>query len=101
MKFKEKGYVSVVCYLYNEVNTIESFIKEVSPPLFKNFEFLQFVFVDDFSSDNTFDITSKLMEDMKLSGSILRLSQKHGRERGVLAPAHDGRGVGPRAARVR
>lgn len=85
MKYKEKGYISVVCYLQNDSKTIEAFIREVSAFLLESFESLQFVFVDDFSSDNTFDITSKLMEDMKLSGSILRLSQKHGRERGVLA----------------
>ena len=53
MKYKEKGYISVVCYLQNDSKTIEPFIREVSAFLLESFESLQFVFVDDFSSDNT------------------------------------------------
>ena len=85
MTYKEKGYISLVCYLHNDADGIEAFMQKIVPPISKSFENYQYVFVDDFSTDNTFEITTHNLEKLKLPGSVLRLSQKHGKERGLLA----------------
>ena len=85
MPYKETGYVSLVCYLCDDADVIEGFLKEILPKTEKKFESYQFVLVDDFSSDKTFEVTVKLIEEMKIPGSVLRLSQKHGTERALLA----------------
>ena len=85
MQYKEKGYISLVCYLCNDADTVQPFLREIMPLIRENFENYQLVFVDDFSSDKTFEITTKMFKEFNVSGSVLRLSQKHGNERGILA----------------
>jgi len=85
MAYKEKGYVSIVCYLRDDAAVIESFISKVAPIISESFDFYQYVFVDDFSLDNTFQVATETLEKMKLPGTVLSLSQKHGEERGLLA----------------
>ena len=85
MDYKEKAYVSIVVYLFNDAEGIRSFVGEVAPLFQKKFEYCQWVFVDDFSTDDTFNAASSVMKEMGLPGSVICLSQKHGRERGLLA----------------
>ena len=85
MQYKEKGYISLVCYLRDDADVIEDFLHEITPLIMDTFEYYQFVFVDDFSSDSTFETVVKTLEEIKITGSVLRLSQKHGKERGLLA----------------
>jgi polyisoprenyl-phosphate glycosyltransferase len=85
MQYKEKGYISLVCYLRDDADVIEGFLHTLAPLIMDKFEYFQFVFVDDFSSDNTFEAVVKTLEEIKIPGSVLRLSQKHGTERGLLA----------------
>jgi polyisoprenyl-phosphate glycosyltransferase len=85
MQYKEKGYISLVCYLSNDADVIEPFVQEIMPLIRETFENYQLVFVDDFSSDKTFETTVKALEEINVPGSVLRLSQKHGSERGILA----------------
>lgn len=85
MQYKEKGYISLVCYLHNDADAIQPFLREIVPLIKETFENYQLVFVDDFSSDKTFETTKKVLEEINVPGSVLRLSQKHGNERGILA----------------
>ena len=85
MQYKEKAYISLVCYLCNDADTVQPFLREIMPLIRENFENYQLVFVDDFSSDKTFEITTKMFKEFNVPGSVLRLSQKHGNERGILA----------------
>ena len=85
MQYKEKGYISLVCYLCNDADAIRPFLREIMPLIRETFENYQLVFVDDFSSDKTFETTKEVFEEINVPGSVLRLSQKHGIERGLLA----------------
>ena len=61
MQYKEKGYISLVCYLSNDADVIEPFLQEIMPLIRETFENYQLVFVDDFSSDKTFETTVKAL----------------------------------------
>ena len=85
MDYKEKGYISIVCYLQDDSGSINHFMAETVPYILENFEYYQFVFVDDFSLDDTYEITVKAIKELQLPASIIGLSQRHGKERGLLA----------------
>jgi len=85
MDYKEKGYISVVCYLQDDSDILEHFMAKIVPYILEKFEYYQFVFVDDFSLDDTYETTIKTIKELQLPASIISLSQKHGKERGLLA----------------
>lgn len=85
MKFKEKVFVSIVVYLRDDNDKIESYLDKIGSYFYNKFEFLEFILVDDFSADSTFEKSQKLIEKMGINGSVIRLSYRHGKERAFLA----------------
>src|SRR3989339_319359 len=87
MEFKEKPFVSIVVYLYNSSKEIEAFLKNISNIISSKFENYEYIFVDDFSQDGTYEKLIEVTKTMKIKVSIIRLARKHNKELALLAGA--------------
>ena len=56
MNNSDKGFVSVVAYVYNNSKEIETFLNCMTDVLKDNFANSEIIFVDDCSSDNSTEI---------------------------------------------
>jgi len=82
---KEKTFVSLVCYLNNCEGEIESFVASARKTLSEKFEFSEIILVDDASRDATFKSATAIMNSLKVTGSVIKLSKFHGRELALFA----------------
>jgi dolichol-phosphate mannosyltransferase len=82
---KNKNFVSLVVYLHNDTNYIEKFITLVSSVIDNNFELSEFIFIDDGSTDDTYEKTIKIIESMKINAFVVSLSYRHNKDFALLA----------------
>jgi len=76
--------VALIVPVYNEHETVETFVKTVNEKLAPELEHIEIVFIDDGSSDNTVELIEKLQEnDKKIS--LIRLSRNFGKEAAMSA----------------
>lgn len=76
--------VALIVPVYNEHETVETFVKTVNEKLSAEIEHIEIVFIDDGSSDNTVEIIERLQEiDKKIS--LIRLSRNFGKEAAMSA----------------
>lgn len=81
MTNKEKNFVSVIIYIHNAENRIESFLKTIIDVLESNFEHSEIICVNDSSDDDSlFKIkeTSKVVDTTSIS--VVNMSYFHGLE---------------------
>lgn len=83
---KEKNFISVVVYLHNNEDNINNFVQKITPLMSNTFENFEFVFVNDYSTDNTIDV---LKESLNISSSpisnIINMSFYQGQEMSMNA----------------
>ncbi len=76
--------VALIVPVYNEHETVETFVNTVNEKLAPELEHIEIVFIDDGSSDNTVELIEKLQEnDKKIS--LIRLSRNFGKEAAMSA----------------
>ncbi len=76
--------VALIVPVYNEHETVETFVNTVNEKLAPELEHIEIVFVDDGSSDNTAELINAMMEkDPKIS--LIRLSRNFGKEAAMSA----------------
>ncbi|MBQ3678355.1 MAG: glycosyltransferase family 2 protein [Succinivibrio sp.] len=76
--------VALIVPVYNEHETVETFVKTVNEKLAAEIEHIEIVFIDDGSSDNTVELIEKLQKnDKKIS--LIRLSRNFGKEAAMSA----------------
>ena len=76
--------VALIVPVYNEHETVETFVNTVNEKLAPELEHIEIVFIDDGSSDNTVELIEKLQEnDKKIS--LIRLSRNFGKEAATSA----------------
>lgn len=76
--------VALIVPVYNEHETVETFVNTVNEKLAPELEHIEIVFIDDGSADNTVEIIEKLQKnDKKIS--LIRLSRNFGKEAAMSA----------------
>ncbi len=82
----EKNFISIVVYVQNHEKYIEEFIHKVTSIIDNNFEKSEFIFVNDFSTDNTISIIKeKFRSYTDKACTIINLSYEHKVERAMIA----------------
>ncbi|MGN0914936.1 MAG: glycosyltransferase family 2 protein [Succinivibrio sp.] len=81
----KKDYkVALIVPVYNEHETVETFVKVVNEKLEKELSHLEILFVDDGSKDNTVELIEKMQEtDNKIS--LIKFSRNFGKEAAMTA----------------
>ena len=82
---KNKAFISLVVYLHNDTDSIEEFIRTISPVINDNFELNEFIFIDDGSTDDTYTKITGLIEKMKINAFVFSLAYRHNKESALLA----------------
>src|SRR5574344_426195 len=82
---RKRNYkVALVVPVYNEHETVETFVNTVNEKLAQELEHIEIVFIDDGSKDNTVEIIKSLQEkDSKIS--LIKLSRNFGKEAAMSA----------------
>lgn len=76
--------VALIVPVYNEHETVETFVQTVNEKLEKELEHIEIVFIDDGSKDNTVELITKMQEtDNKIS--LIKLSRNFGKEAAMSA----------------
>ena len=82
---RKKDYkVALVVPVYNEEETVETFVKTVFEKLASEKEHLEIVFIDDGSKDHTVSIIEKLQQEHSCI-SLIKLSRNFGKEAAMSA----------------
>ena len=81
---KVDRFISVVAPLHNDVEIVESYIRETLPVLRDNFTNFELVLVDDDSTDGTVDVVANLLSEYE-GIRLLRLSREFGEEIAIAA----------------
>ena len=82
---RKKDYkVALVVPVYNEEETVETFVKTVFEKLEAEKEHLEIVFIDDGSKDHTVSIIEKLQQEHSCI-SLIKLSRNFGKEAAMSA----------------
>ena len=82
---RKKDYkVALVVPVYNEEETVETFVKTVFEKLVAEKEHLEIVFIDDGSKDHTVSIIEKLQQEHSCI-SLIKLSRNFGKEAAMSA----------------
>ncbi len=84
-KVKEKNFISIIVYLRNNADDIQSFLRRVDEIFSENFDKYEFVLVDDSSSDATVDKAAEIASELTGSITMVNLSWKHGIELAMVA----------------
>ncbi|MGN0901793.1 MAG: glycosyltransferase family 2 protein [Succinivibrio sp.] len=81
----KKDYkVALIVPVYNEHETVETFVKVVNEKLEKELSHIEILFVDDGSKDNTVELIEKMQEtDSKIS--LIKFSRNFGKEAAMTA----------------
>lgn len=87
MKYKEKPFVSIVVYLHNSSKDVDGFLRDINQVIESKFEYFEYILVDDFSEDGTYEKAIEAAEAIKIKASIIRLARKHNKELALLAGA--------------
>jgi polyisoprenyl-phosphate glycosyltransferase len=87
MQYKEKAFLSIVVYLRNASVELEKSLNALQGEVRKHFEWYEFILVDDFSSDDTFQKGTELLNNLNMNGVVIRLSRFHGKELAMLCGA--------------
>ena len=82
---KEKPFISVVVYLYNNEDEIAHFLKSIDSILHKNFENYEVIMVNDASTDKTFERVKEAIQNISADVSIINLTRKHNVEIAMMA----------------
>lgn len=82
---KEKNFVSIVVYTFNDEKTIGYFLKTVSSYISTYFEKYEIICVNDASTDNTAAIIESVGKTISSPVSILNLSYHQGIEKAMFA----------------
>ena len=81
---KDDYTVALVVPVFNEHETVETFVKTVKEKLASVYNHLQIVFVDDGSKDDTAEIISR-MQETEGQISLIKLSRNFGKEAAMSA----------------
>lgn len=87
MRYKEKPFVSIVVYLHNSSKDVDNFLRKINQVIESKFEYFEYIMVDDFSEDGTYEKAIEIAKAMKIKVSIIRLARKHNKELALLAGA--------------
>lgn len=82
---KEKSFLSVVIYTYNQITKLSKKILHIDYFLFNNFENYELIIVNNNSSDNSEKELDKLKKKLKKSTTLINLSKKQTIESAILA----------------
>ncbi len=81
MNNKEKNFVSVVIYLYNEENSIQTYIKALEETLRCNFEKYEIIVVNDSSTDDSVKLLKSYVSSQKCAKvSLMNMGYHQGLE---------------------
>ena len=85
-EFKESNFVSVVVYLRNGADRIESFLRGINEVFSENFKKYEIIFVNDSSVDNSVEIIKKITAEIEGPMlSVLNMSYYQGVEQAMNA----------------
>jgi polyisoprenyl-phosphate glycosyltransferase len=87
MQYKEKSFLSFIVYLRNASAEMEKFLNALQEEVQKHFEWYEFILVDDFSSDDTYQKGTELLNKLDMNGVVIRLSRFHGKELAMMCGA--------------
>lgn len=87
MPYKERAFISLVVYLYNDSSRIDGFLKEINSLIDSKFEHYEYILVDDFSADDTYAKCLESVKKLRLKASVMRMSRKHQKELALFAGA--------------
>lgn len=81
---KDDYKVALIVPVYNEHETVETFVKTVNEKLASELNHIEIVFIDDGSKDNTVELIENMQKtDNKIS--LIRLSRNFGKEAAMSA----------------
>lgn len=81
---KEKSFISIVIYIYNQTEEICSRLLKIDHILFKNFENYEIIIVNNNSNDDTEANLEKIKQKFKKSTTIISLDKKQNIETAIL-----------------
>jgi len=84
-KNKEQAFVSIIVYLYNASQRIDTFLRKINPVIKSKFKHYEYILVDDFSKDGTYEKAIEVTKMMDIKATIIRLARKHNKELSLLA----------------
>ena len=82
---KEKNFISVVIYIYNNENNIIDFLRKIDNFFLNKFENHEIILVNDASTDNTLNKIKNNSIFFKSNVSIINMAWTHGSELALLA----------------
>lgn len=82
---KEKNFISIVVYLQNNENDIQTFLKSFDNYFEDKFDAYEFILVDDFSTDETKNKIREVSESINGNIVVIDLAYRHGLETAMLA----------------
>lgn len=86
MNNKEKKFISVVVYVYNDEEYLKTFINMIHNVFCANFENTEMIFVNDASNDNTVQLIKNFFKGKtEISQTIVNMSYYHGVEQSMNA----------------
>lgn len=82
---KEKNFISIVTYIYNNDEYIEDFLKKLDNILKENFESYEFIIVNNDSDDNSVNKIKSISKYINGKITIVNLAWKHNIELAMLS----------------
>jgi len=82
---KEKSYVSIVLYVYNNEADVVDILSELDGLFYDNFSNFEIILVNDFSTDLSIQSVKDILPKLKGSISLLNLAYHHGIENAMIA----------------
>lgn len=82
---KEKSFLSIIIYVYNQAEIISNKLLKLDHFLFNNFENYELIIVNNSSNDNTEKSLENIKQKIKKSATIINLDKKQNIETAILA----------------